>query len=306
MSTTTTKVAKLSPQEIEKMPAISLPEDKRIEKRFVQLYNGIHGDGRGELIYNKEKFNFMKLVSDNKQLQVCTKLSLYACFMDAAVNGLSLEQQGKPHAYIIPYNTNTGTKDSPKWEKRASFVISPMGELVLRMRAGHIKYADDPVIVYEGDKFKPGTDENGKKNVEYAPLIPRKEGAKIIGGFIRIVRTNDEVDFFWMLTEDVERLRKYSEKQNRGKANDLYTSFNGQIDPGFFKAKIIKHAFSTYPRMNIGKWSALATEKIDEEPLSIDYGIEEEDVPPTPETEETQTTQAEPVTQETEEEEGGF
>ena len=71
---------------------------------------------------------------------------------------------------------------------------------------------------------------------------------------------------------DTERLRSYSEKKNAGKgANKLYTSNNGQIDEGFFMAKIIKHAFSTLPKSQYMQFlsnTVLQTEKEELEDLA--------------------------------------
>ena len=80
-------------------------------------------------------------------------------------------------------------------------------------------------------------------------------------------------------------LKDYSGKQNKYwdnttkqyilKPNELYTSNNGNIDTGFLCAKIIKHAFKTYPKVRIGK-AELETQQTDEVQNSIDdfYNIE--------------------------------
>lgn len=79
-----------------------------------------------------------------------------------------------------------------------------------------------------------------------------------------------------MLQEEIDRLRQYSNKNNKGsgeqdKSNKLYSSNDGQIDPGFLEAKIIKHAFSTFPKVKTGEFSKLA----DDDPDPINYGLEE-------------------------------
>ena len=61
------------------------------------------------------------------------------------------------------------------------------------------------------------------------------------------------------------------EKRERvERPNELYTSANGGIDPGFLKAKCIKHAFDTYPKLRIGKGSVLESQTIDEPQPSFD------------------------------------
>ncbi len=141
--------------------------------RFVGLYNNVHGVQNGGLFYAKEKFNFLKMIQESSDLKECTKLSLYGCFLDVAVNGLSFEQGPKPLTYVTSRNINVGGKATPIWEKRAQLVISPYGELLMRMRAGHVKHVDNPVIIYQGDKFEPGIDPQGQKHVIYKMEIER-------------------------------------------------------------------------------------------------------------------------------------
>ena len=77
-----------------------------------------------------------------------------------------------------------------------------------------------------------------------------------------------------MTEQDWKRLSDYSGKANRywdntarryvENPNQLYTSLDGQIDTGFLKAKCIKHAFKTYPKIAIGKGTQLESEIIEE------------------------------------------
>ena len=84
-----------------------------------------------------------------------------------------------------------------------------------------------------------------------------------------------------MLPEDIDRLKGYSLKKNQrkdkdgnvyGDANALYHSNEGQIDTGFLEAKVIKHAFKTFPKLRLGQFSALQQ---DEQVQASDYGLDE-------------------------------
>ncbi|GAA6470105.1 hypothetical protein K230099C4_09650 [Parabacteroides merdae] len=247
------------------------------------MYNAIWGTSQGAQIYEKEKFNFRKILQDKPELQRCSPLSLYGCFLDIAVNGLSLDPTGRPHCYILPRSTKTGYKDNNGndiYELRAYLSITGYGELVMRQRAGQVRYVDNPVVCYEGDTFSPGL-VDGVKTVTYQAACPRKSN-KVIGGFIRIVRADGTVDWHWMMEGDIKRLEAYSYKNNQrwnpqtrqkeGKANALYTSNEGGIDPGFLESKLIKHAFDGYPKVRTGKFTVFETQ---EEPQDIDYGLEQ-------------------------------
>lgn len=258
-------------QVLRSTPANSLPEIPQVEKRFTDLVMKVQQQPKGvaEAIFHSEKFHYMKLINDNQALKQCDQLSLYGCFLDMAVNGLSFDPT-KKLCYIIPENVNVGTKDNPKWEKRAKLEVSPYGELAIRQRAGQIKYADDPVIVYEGDEFRPMV-KDGKKYVDYA--LNLNHSNVIVASFIHIVRPDGSSDYHWLLREDIARLKSYSERKNKGTANALYTSQNGQIDPGFLAAKTIKHAFKSYPKVNLRGEFAQLEKPVEEEEIDI-YGVD--------------------------------
>lgn len=255
--------------ELNKVHPLNLVETDKVEQKFVYMYNAIWGNDMGEQIYNREKFYFNKILAENPSLQECTRISLVGCFFDVAVNGLSLDQSSRPQCYLIPRNVKIKTPNGDVWEKRAGLTVSAYGEVYMRQRAGQIRYADNPVIVYEGDKFRPIIS-NGTKVVEYEGAFPRKSN-RIVAAFIRIVRVDGSVDFSWMMETDWIRLSAFSAKQNKGSANSLYTSNNGSIDSGFLENKMIKHAFDAYPKVRTGSYTTMETL----EPV-IDYGFASE------------------------------
>ena len=241
-------------QKLEQVSPAQLANLPEVADRFQNIYKIMNG-GREDVAmvkYEAEKFHFMKLLQDTPALQQCTKLSLYGCFLDMAVNGLSFDKNLK-HAYVVSFNTNAGTKDSPKWEKRATLMVSGYGELHMRVRQGQIKHADNPVLVYEGDVFKYGT-RNNQVFLEHEAAFPRKS-TNIIACYIRITRSDDSVDYKVFGYEDVMQLREFSkDKESLAWTKGL---------PGMIQAKTIKHAFKSYPKMRMGEFTMLQTEVID-------------------------------------------
>lgn len=282
----TDQLIQLKVDELKQLTPSQVLEYPKVEQKFITMYNGIHGSDRGELIYNKEKANYQKLITENKDLKECTPISIYLSFLDIAINGLSLDSTGgKQHCYLIPRNSKSGRKDDRGYdiyEKRVTVSVTGYGELTMRMRVGQIKYADNPVVVFEGDTFIPELDANGAKKITYKANVPRPATAKVVGAFIRIIRMDGSVDYQWLLEGDIARLSHYSAKNNSywkdgqkvvGKANELFTSFNEGIDPGFLEAKMIKHAFDAYPKVMTGRNTVFEADVV-EEPV-IDYGIED-------------------------------
>lgn len=256
-------------EELSALKPTEIVENEKVEQKFIGMYNAIWGTDMGEQIYIREKFHFNKLLTEIPALQECSKLSLFGCFLDIAVNGLSLDQTGRPQCYIIPRNVKVKTATGEVWEKRAGVTVSAYGEVYMRQRAGQIRHTDNPVVVYEGDFFKPSINASGVKTIEYAGSFPRKSD-KPVAAFIRIVRNDGSADFQWMMESDWSRLSTFSAKQNKGTANSLYTSNGGFIDTGFLENKMIKHAFDAYPKVRTGNFTIMETQ---EETPVIDYGF---------------------------------
>jgi recombinational DNA repair protein RecT len=262
-------------QVIDSSPATHLPAIPEIANRFKKLFSIIHPGAKSEIFYEAEKFHFTKLIQESKSLQECSKLSLYGCWMDIAVNGLSFDPSFK-HLYLVPYNVNIGTKNNQKWEKRAQLQISGYGELVLRQKQGQIKYADNPALVYEDDEFSFGN-KNGRGFVEHISKLPRTSN-RIVACYLRIVRADDSVDYKVITEDDMDRFRKFS----KDKESKAWVEGIG----GMWMAKCIKHAFKNYPKVRTGEFSQLASQTVDEEvtvvgssthdmnvPEKIDYGM---------------------------------
>ena len=212
-------------------------------------------------------------------MQKGTHFSLFTAFIDLAICGLSLEQGTRALCYLIGRNVNVGTKDRPVWEGRVVLTISAYGELVLRARAGQIRHADNPVLVYSNDEFS-FSDKNGRKEVDYTCHLPHT-GQNVVACYLRITRADGSIDYSVMTEEDWSRLKEYSANQDRKNhnANALYSANNGSIDTGFLMAKCIKHAFKTYPKVRIGRGTELQSQQVEEKEVEINdelYGVDTE------------------------------
>lgn len=263
---------------------IELVELDFVKDKFITLHNQFNGTDRGEQEYHIQVFNYKKMLSEKADLRECSPLSLYGAFLDINVNGLSLEQGNKPDCYITTRNFKVGEHEGKAvYEKRAELKISPYGEVKMRMRSGQIKHADNPIVVYDCDNFKIGLNDKGKLVAkEYDAQIPQPAGAKIIACFVRVERHDGSFEMPYLDMKEVERLKAYSNKNNFGNANNdksnaLYASNGGQIDSGFLKAKTLKHAFKSYPKVPTGKFSSLEA-GVEETavPVEPDYGFDPE------------------------------
>lgn len=263
----------LTVEEINKMNPVDIVLSPQVKQRFIQIYDTLWGEGTGEAAYERESIHFNRFLSDNEKIRNgATRFSIFTTFIDLAICGLSVEPGIRALCYLQGRNTKVGKDAGGKdiYEGRLTLTISGYGELVLRARCGQIKYADNPVLVYEEDSFS-FSDKDGRKSISYTCNLPHKSG-NIIACFLRITRTDGSIDYSVMFEEDWNRLAEYSAKQNRkwdnnsrqyvkGDPNELYGANGDGIDTGFLMAKCIKHAFKTYPKVRIGKGTELATEQ---------------------------------------------
>lgn len=278
----------LTVEEINQMNPLDIVLSDKVKQRFIQIYDTLWGEGAGEAAYERESIHFNRFLSENEKTRNgVTRFSIFTTFIDLAVCGLSVEPGVRALCYLQPRSCKIGKNEKGYdiYEPRLMLTISGYGELVLRSRSGQIKYADNPVIVYEEDSFS-FSDKDGRKSVSYTCNLPHKS-KKVVACFLRITRADGSIDYAIMFEEDWSRLSEFSAKQNRyfdkenrrwieKGPNELYSSNAGSIDTGFLMAKCIKHAFKTYPKVRIGKATELATEQ-DNLSESIDdlYGVEQ-------------------------------
>jgi len=281
---------------------IEIIEHPITEERFIDIFSQVHGQS-GVTAYEKEKFYFQKILLDNPKIAECTPLSLFAVFLDVATKGLTLDSSSKALCYITFRNVKKKVEGNGVWEQRAILDISGYGELVLRERAGQVKYADNPEVIYDGEEFRQENTPEGVR-IYHTIKYPRPKTG-IILLYVRIVRPDESVTFGTLDQEGIQRLKHYSEINNGkwqkgengrftnvpGKANVLYG------DTGFLKAKCLKHSFQSFAKLKLNNFSALtegpesaAELGIHEEVKFIQPANEEKEVIP-----EVKTPEAEPA-----------
>ena len=271
-----TTESRISRKEVEKLTLAQIVDDERVQSRFIMLFNARNRTIDGAAMYVQATESFLRVIQEDQNLQQCTPLSLYNAFLDMAYYGVTVSKQAQPLAYLLWNNINVGTKEAPKYEKRAHLAISPYGELAVRQSMRQIAHAETPVIVYEDDEYSGIYVKGGVKMVDYRKNMKSKN-RKIVAAFMKIVKLDGSVDYVEMDMPQIERLKGYSARKNKGKANDLYTSNSGQIDEGFLLAKLVKHAFKAYPKVyNPLTKASFETEKPEVEETEDIYGLEDD------------------------------
>lgn len=274
--------------ELEKIKREEIPFDEQTKKKFISVYGMKFGHKNAERFYEEQSALARDIISSSETLKKCSGFSIFNAFIAIAINGVSLEKNSATQCYLEPRSVTIGVKlnmQTNKQEKisenRATLKISGYGELLIRQRAGQIASICNPVIVYDCDKFEFGEDDGGL-HISYSKKFPRTPGAKVIAGYVKIIKTDNSVDYKVMDMDDVKRLIGFSIKSNSrydyqhsqwiaGKPNALYGSAGdgSDIDTGFFCAKIIKHAFKTFPRISVGDGAIMMADD-EEETIKVE------------------------------------
>jgi recombinational DNA repair protein RecT len=215
------------------------------EEKFVAIFKGLHNTSP-EIAKSKfevEKFNFLRTL-DESNLSDCTPISTIGCFLEVISNGLTFNKSSK-QVYLIPRNVKKGDG----WEKRLGYQFTADALIFLAVGAGSIKHVAKPTIVYKGDEISVKT-VNNQLTINHGAAIPRVSN-DIIGGFTFVTHNDGSIEPFWFPIDEIERLKVYSAKANKGTANALYSSDNGQIDAGFFATKLIKSALKNVRKKDV-------------------------------------------------------
>ena len=249
---------------LDNLNPLKIAEDAKVKEAFIQVVSKIHKKSLDEatMIYEKESMYFKKALAASEKLKNCTKISLYSAFTEIAIQGISIQPGQKSEAYLEARGVNVGSRQAPQYIDTCMLRITAYGELNMRILSGQIIRMKNPIVLYEGDYFQPLTNQRGELYIDYKPNILNRS-PKIYGAWVCIELPGNSLDFKWLLGDDIARLKGYSGRQ--GSSNALYSSDNGQIDPGFLEAKTIKHAMRAYTKLRISEVAAFEDEPTDEE-----------------------------------------
>lgn len=239
-------------------------------EQYVWLYDKCHKGQSyyigGEAHYESEIGYLKKIWMDNEEVKQATVLSIALAMIDLAYHGLTIQPISKTTGYLVPRPKNLKKRknDPDQWEKRVVFVISAYGELELRRRSGIIVGAKNPQMVYEGDIFEPRTETKNGHTVTTIRHIPMKASMRITHAYIVLILPGGYEDVKIFSIEEIQAFRKLQRNENMRNAASWTGGIDGQPMRGTIEAKVIKHAFSTYPRLNLGGSNAsLATDSVD-------------------------------------------
>lgn len=230
----------------------TLVDQQPIKDSFIDTLVRMHrySPEDAEATYEREARYYKRLISASDWLKESTGISLCSAFFEVAITGLSLQPGSKSDSYLESRSAEQMVDGQKRWVKVARLVVTAYGELNLRIKSGQIIRMNNPIVIYDGDKFQPCTNDRGELKIDYMPAIPRKTN-KIIGVYVSIVLPHNGIDFKWLLEDDITRLANYSKTKTQKDGNALYSANDGQIDPGFLEAKCIKHAMRAYTKLKV-------------------------------------------------------
>lgn len=251
------------------MTLAELLEYQEFKDQFIYMYDCHKGQDYyigGEAFYKQEIAFMLALFRENPKLGNSTVISIATAMISGvAYHALSIEPVSKGLGYLIPTPVNLGNKDNPNWIDTCKFRISAYGELELRRRSGVIKSAKNPIMVYEGDIFETALKTvNGRSKMEIVQHIPKRKSEKITHAYIILTLPGGDEDIKIFSMEEIQGFRKMNRNEAMRNSPMWTGGFGGQPLRGTIEAKVIKHSFSTYPRINVGvSGASLETDAID-------------------------------------------
>jgi hypothetical protein len=231
-------------KKIKAMTWAELLKEHEFIDTYVKLYNEAHDnalDIDGHAHYLREADYLKQIISDSSFIGSCSTLSFMALMLDLAYYGLSLQPISKPLAYVLPRKATIKNADGSKGEEmRAMLGITAYGEILLRIRSEIIKHVNNPVMVYKGDFFE---QVNGVPHHQ-----ARFQSEEIVRAFVKITRFDGTADYGTISLDDMMRLKATSDN----KTGKPWTGgAGGGPMKGMWATKLLKHTFSTYPRIKL-------------------------------------------------------
>lgn len=253
---------------------------------FIKNYELTSAKSNGDQVWEREKILMLKKISEDKNLQKCTRVSIYSSFVELALSGLTLQDD---QAYIIPY------KDV------ATFQVGWKGRLHQIGQLDQISEIGQPQVVYESDEFDYELGGLSAKVLKHKRTSSDHPEEDIITHVYLGYIQNGEQRFIVMERHEVLAIR-----DNYSKSYQYYASNNGigktrdgrefKIDPPMwvtseaeaFKKTIVKRLYKNLPKTAIQKKLDKVLEvrpDVEEgETMDIDYGlIDDKSQPVTPE-----------------------
>lgn len=141
----------------------------------------------------------MAFVADT-ELQQADRPSVILALTQCARDGLLPD--GREAALVI-FSTNAGTRDRPRWVKKAQYLPMVDGVLKRARQSGQVASIVGKVV-HMADKFDYWVDENGE-HIEHRPAFEDRGEIRLVYAFARM--TSGEIVVEVMTRADVDRVR---------------------------------------------------------------------------------------------------
>ena len=154
--------------------------------------------------FNETRFlqNCMTVLQDTKDIEKCTPISIARTMIKGAFLGLDFFNR---ECYIIPYNKNIGTKNSPEWIKEAQFMTDYKGERKIALKHSVKKVKDIYAkLVKEGEVLEVGI-KDGKQflNFQEDPFC----NGKVLGAFAVVIYEDGTINYEIMNKKEILQIR---------------------------------------------------------------------------------------------------
>lgn len=159
------------------------------------------------------------VVQMNPDLLAADRTSLFGACMLAAKDGLLPDGR---EATIQIYNTNVGSKQSPKWVQKAQYMPMVQGVLKKARNSGEIAYID-AAAVYEKDEFLFERGDNAR--LMHKPYLGSEDPGPVVCAYMVVKLSNGEIHREVMPRRDIEKVRDASKASSGPGWSNWYDQF---------------------------------------------------------------------------------
>lgn len=189
-----------------------------VRQKFIANYEQANGNGKGELVYQKNAIYFNQRLRDDSFSKV-KPMAVYKAWIMIAIRGYDLDPTAG-EVYIMPFGETIDI------QRQAPYMVRRLIE------SGQIQTCYPAQLVFEGDEIE-------IRDGMVTSHVMRLKSNKIIAGYVKMLnRSGKEICFIYRPV-NWNQWRKKSKQQE---GDNWKNGEDGQPIEAFLKTKIVKHA----------------------------------------------------------------
>lgn len=179
-----------------------------IKNRYIQNYQAVTTRTDGASKYERDVFAFMEKVNANPELLQCDPFSIFAAFVKVGSYGVSPEK-----LYLRPQGVKQ--KDG-SYKQMMKVDPDPFAKKEMLERMTTIKRVNDPVLVFNKDKFSYNPKQKVVTNHEISFPVPKPSEETIMAVYVTVDWADGRSQDYMLTLEELKTRRAKSQMKEGG------------------------------------------------------------------------------------------